>query len=208
MKNKKVFALLLCADLTISMLVAGCSGGKTPPASSDKPAQSENGGSAATGTAAELGSMKSFTAATLDGGSFTQEDIAAKDVTVINFWSMLCGYCIDELPDIAKYAATLPDNVQVITVCLGLDGEMEIEAAKSTLQEAGFTGVTLMEGDGDFSAVCDEVQYTPTTIFVDKDGNTVGDAIVSALDADQMAEAYTQHINDALKAMGQPEMKK
>lgn len=156
----------------------------------------------------QFSNLKTFTAKTLDGGTFTQEDIAAKDVTVINFWSLLCGYCIDELPDIAKYAATLPDNVQVITVCLGLDSEVEIEAAKSTLQDAGFTGVTLMEGDGDFATVCGEVQYTPTTIFVDKDGNTVGDAITTAMDADQMNEAYTQHINDELKAIGQPEMKK
>lgn len=156
----------------------------------------------------QFSNLKTFTAKTLDGGTFTQEDIAAKDVTVINFWSLLCGYCIDELPDIAKYAATLPDNVQVITVCLGLDGEMEIEAAKSTLQDTGFTGVTLMEGDGDFSTVCDEVQYTPTTIFVDRDGNTVGDAITTAMGADQMAEAYTQHINEVLKTMGQPELKK
>lgn len=156
----------------------------------------------------QFSNIKTFTAKTLDGGTFTQTDIAAKDVTVINFWSLLCGYCIDELPDIAKYAATLPDNVQIITVCLGLDGKAEIEAAKSTLQDAGFTGITLMEGDGDFSTVCDEVQYTPTTIFVDKDGNTVGDAITTAMEADQMVEAYTQHINDTLKAMGQPEMKK
>ena len=113
-----------------------------------------------------------------------------------------------KLPDIAKYATTLPDNVQVITVCLGLDGEAEIEAAKSTLQDAGFSGITLMEGDGDFSDVCDEIQYTPTTIFVDKDGNTVGDAIISAVGADQMAEAYTQHINDALRKMGQPTLQK
>ncbi|MCI9175523.1 MAG: TlpA family protein disulfide reductase [Lachnospiraceae bacterium] len=156
----------------------------------------------------QFSNLKAFTAKTLDGGTFTQEDIAAKDVTVINFWSLLCGYCIDELPDIAKYAATLPDNVQVITVCLGLDGEAEIEAAKSTLQEAGFSGIALMEGDGDFATVCDEVQYTPTTIFVDKDGNTVGDAIISALDANQMTEVYTQHINEVLKAIGQPELKK
>lgn len=156
----------------------------------------------------QFSNLKTFTAKTLDGGTFTQEDIAAKDVTVINFWSLLCGYCIDELPDIAKYAATLPDNVQVITVCLGLDGESEIEAAKITLQEAGFSGIALMEGDGDFATVCDEVQYTPTTIFVDKDGNTVGDAIISALDANQMTEAYTQHINEVLKAIGQPELKK
>lgn len=156
----------------------------------------------------QFSDLKTFTAKTLGGGTFTQEDIAAKDVTVINFWSLLCGYCVDELPDIAKYATTLPDNVQVITVCLGLDGEAEIEAAKSTLQDAGFSGITLMEGDGDFSDVCDEIQYTPTTIFVDKDGNTVGDAIISAVGADQMAEAYTQHINDALRKMGQPTLQK
>jgi len=72
MKNTKLFALLLCAVLTISMLATGCSGGKTLPASSDNPAQSESGGNTSTGTAAELGSMKSFTAATLDGGTFTQ----------------------------------------------------------------------------------------------------------------------------------------
>lgn len=156
----------------------------------------------------QFSDLKTFTAKTLGGGTFTQEDIAAKDVTVINFWSLLCGYCVDELPDIAKYATTLPDNVQVITVCLGLDGEAEIEAAKSTLQDAGFSGITLMEGDGDFSDVCDEIQYTPTTIFVDKDGNTVGDAIISAVGADQMAEAYTRHINDALRKMGQPTLQK
>lgn len=30
MKNTKLFALLLCATLTISMLATGCSGGKLP----------------------------------------------------------------------------------------------------------------------------------------------------------------------------------
>lgn len=117
MKNKKFFALLLCAALTISMLATDCSGGKTPPTSSDKPAQSENGGSAATGTAAELGSMKSFTAATLDGGSFTQEDIAAKGVTVVNYWAMICGPCVEEMPDLAAFEKALPDNVRLVTVC-------------------------------------------------------------------------------------------
>ena len=31
MKNKKFFALLLCAALTISMLATGCSGGGNSP---------------------------------------------------------------------------------------------------------------------------------------------------------------------------------
>ena len=80
MKNKKLFALFLCAALVFSLLASGCSPEKnsqeSPPAeqdSSEPPA--ETGDSA--GTAAALGSLKTFAAGTLDGGTFTQEDIAA-----------------------------------------------------------------------------------------------------------------------------------
>ena len=108
--------------------------------------------------------MKSFTAATLDGGSFSQEDIAAKDVTVINFWSLMCGPCVEEMPDLAAFAKVLPDNVQVVTVCL--DGTGDEESAKGILSEAGYEGVTLLSGDGDFKGLCDNIQYTPTTVLV------------------------------------------
>ncbi len=57
MKRKKWAALLVCAALSLSLL-AGC-------------------GSSG-------GEFSSFSAKTLDGGSFTQKDIQAKDVTVVN----------------------------------------------------------------------------------------------------------------------------
>ena len=202
MKNKKLLALLLCAALTVSMLAAGCSGGKTPPASSDKPAQSENGGNAFTGTAAELGNMKSFTAVTLDGGSFTQEDIAAKDVTVINFWSLMCGPCVAEMPDIAAFSKALPDNVRMVTVCL--DGTGDEESAKSILSEAGYEGVTLLSGDGDFKDICDNIQYTPTTVLVDAEGNLVGDAIIGG--QEDLSGTFLTAVNAALKANGKAEI--
>lgn len=77
---------------------------------------------------------------------------------MINFWSMMCGYCIDELPEIAKYADALPDNVQVITVCLDLEGDDEVKATQDTLKDAGFKGTTLIKGDGDFKTVCEEIR--------------------------------------------------
>lgn len=151
--------------------------------------------------------LKSFQADTIEGGTFSQDDISKKDVTVINFWSLMCGYCVDELPEIAKFADELPDNVQVITVCLDLEGDEEIKAAKSTLEDAGFHGTTLIKGSGDFETVCKEIQYTPTTIFVDKDGNTVGDAIISAIESGKLQETYIKSVNDVLKTMGKAEIK-
>lgn len=193
---------MFCAVLAIGMLIAGCSGEKTPPANSDESVQSEDGGDASTGTAAEMGSMKSFTAATLDGSSFSQEDIAAKDVTLINFWSLTCGPCIAEMPDLAAFAKTLPDNVRMVTVCL--DGESDEESAKNILSEAGYEGITLLSGDGDFKDVCDNIQYTPTTIIVDAGGDLMGDAIIGR--QKDLSGTFLTEINAALKAGGKAEI--
>lgn len=94
MKCKKALALLLAAVLTAG-IPAGCAS------------------SASSGSERRLGS---FQAVTLDGGTFTQADIAGKDVTIINFWGTFCAPCIAEMPDLAAFAKALPDNVQLITV--------------------------------------------------------------------------------------------
>ena len=44
-------------------------------------------------TVYSLPNLNSFTARTLDGGSFTADDFSGADVTVINIWSTTCGPC-------------------------------------------------------------------------------------------------------------------
>ena len=59
--------------------------------------------------------------------------------------------------------------------------------------------------NGDFKTVCEEIQYTPTTIFVDKEGNTIGNAITAAIDSEmdskKLADIYTGCVNEVLKEM-------
>ena len=219
MRRKSILSplfLLLCAALALSILLTGCSEGTTPPASSEASAQSaaaestaapEEAGSSEsavpTGTAAELGSLKAFTASTLDGGSFTQDDIFAKDLTIINFWALSCPPCIGEMPDLADFAKKLPDNVQMITMCL--DALYDEESTKSILSEAGFEGVTLVSGEGDLEDVCYQLQYTPTTVLVDSQGNLVGDAIIGT--CEDLSETYLTAINSALKDGGKAEIR-
>lgn len=200
MKNKKSMTWLLCAVLAVCLLGAGCSGGA--PASQDAPAQSQDGGDTAAGTAAELGSLQSFSAGTLDGGTFTQEDIQAKDITLLNFWALTCGPCIAEMPDLAAFAAALPDNVQVVTVCL--DGSGNEETARDVLSEAGFEGITLISGDGDLAALCGNLMYTPTTVLADGEGNLVGDAIIGG--QEDLSGTFLEAVNAALAAGGKAEI--
>lgn len=200
MNTKKWMAMLLSGALALCLL-AGC-GGETPPAASPEaspevsPAETAD---PALGDAAALGSMAAFTAGSLDGGEFTQDDIAAKDMTVVNFWSVTCRPCVAEMPDLAAFERVLPDNVQLITVCL--DAGEGGQDARPILEDAGYGGVTLISGDGDLAALCYNIMAVPTTVFVDSGGRLVGDAMVGGGHKD-LSAVYLAALNDALEAVG------
>ncbi len=169
----------------------------TAKASDDSARGSESSSSDSVGRSdLQLGE---FQAKTLQGGSFTQEDIAAKDVTVLNMWSTTCGPCVNEMPEVAAFAAALPDNVQVVTYCF--DGLVNEARADRVLQNADFQGTTLITADGGLKDVLNLVQYTPTTIFVSKDGTVVGDALVGV--PEDLQKTYLDRVNDVLDSMGE-----
>ena len=197
MKYKKIIVFVLSTMFVFSMLT-GCGAKSGVPAATNSQSQSGS-------TDSSLGNLKKFKADTLAGDSFTQENFSKKDVTVINFWSLECGPCVDELPSISKFARTLPDNVQLITVNLDGEDEATKSAVQEELKEAGFEGTTLIGSDGDLKALVSKIQYTPTTILVDKDGNTLGDGIVGS--PNDLTGAYTDAVNNALKAVGKAELK-
>lgn len=176
MKSKRILSILLALPLMASLLLAGCS--------------SAGGG------------FSSFTASTLDGGSFTQKDIAQKDLTVINFWGTFCAPCIAEMPDLAAFEKKLPDNVQLVTICVDAQGNEE--TAKALLSQAGYEGVTLTGGDETFAGALSGIQAVPTTIFVDSHGKQVGEEIVGG-QAD-LQGVYLAAVNKALKDSGKAEI--
>ena len=222
MKKRSAMALLLGVMIVAGIFATGCSDGRTPgnftdgsrsedvsgddsdDVSGDDSSHDANGGLGddASGKS-EQGELKSFEAKTLDGETFTQDDLAEKDVTVINFWSVGCGPCVAEMPEIAELAKELPDNVQIITV--NFDGERGKAETERILSEAGFTGITLISGNGDLAEVRMGIIYTPTTIFVDKDGNIVGEEIIGR--QEDTKEAFLAGINATLRSMGEEEVK-
>lgn len=188
---KKILLLLLSAVLALGLLT-GC-GGKSAPEPVEDPAAGESpaGGE-------DSAALASFSAGTLDGGAFTQDDVKAKDVTVMNFWALSCGPCIVEMPDLAAFAKALPDTVQVVTVCL--DGGGSEDAVREVLDGAGFEGVTLLSADGDLLALAQSLMYTPTTIFIDSEGNLVGDAVIGG--QEDLSGTFLAAVNRVLEAGG------
>lgn len=211
-------AVLVAGLLAGSLGLVGC--GETPgtvkdeanmPQEAVEPIQGKNEPAEASGNGPEAeaptasiethGSLGDFEATLLGGeGTFTQDDIAAKDATVINFWSTTCGPCINEMPEIAAFADALPDTVQVVTVCL--DGLYNPERATTVNERSGYEGVTLVNGTDGLAVLVSQVQYTPTTVFVAQDGTLVGDVLVGV--PQNLEEAYLAGINEALAWQDKP----
>lgn len=154
------------------------------------------------GCAEDGGGLSSFTAQTLEGEAFTQEDIQGKDLTILNFWATYCGPCLSEMPDLAAYEASLPENVQLITMCA--DGAGDPEGVKALLESVGFQGATLIAGDESFMALCQSVQSIPTTLFIDSRGAVRGKPIVGT--QKDLAASFTQAANAILREDGKPEI--
>lgn len=202
MYRKKIMLTAFSVFVLCGLILNGCGGGQSAPQSSKEQGTAQQGENGAEETDGTGGILQAFTANTLDGGTYTQEDFAGTDVTIINFWATFCGPCLAEMPDIAAFEESLPDNVQLITVCL--DGVGNTDEVKSILDEAGYKGTTLLDGDADFESVCGEILYIPTTILVDQNGNLLGDAIVGG--QQDLEETYRAAVNDALLAMGKAEI--
>lgn len=141
--------------------------------------------------------LKSFTANTLDGGTFSQDDLADNNLTVMYVWSTTCGYCVDEMPELAEFAASLPENVTLITYCA--DGSIFQDTAEKILKESGLDVVTVTDGDGDFEALNMELMYTPTTLILNGGGELMTDALIGAGD---LTQRYTDAVEEALAKIG------
>ena len=216
MKKRKWLITALGIGLICGMLLNGCAGKNEESQSSDtkqenmskpvseqaEPQSSVEQEQSPQQTDSEQEGLKSFTATTLDGSTISQEEIKEKDVTIIHFWATTCGPCIVEMPDLAEFADSLPENVQLIMVCL--DGLFDMEGAKSIVDEAGFQGITLITGEGDFQKICERVLYTPTTITVNQEGIIVGDPIIGG--QQDLAKTYTDAVNVVLQSMGKAEI--
>ena len=196
-------SILLSAALALGLL-AGCGGGTasgpsgagTPPAGG-APAEPDGAQTEQDGEQEEF-ALASFTAGTLDGGTFTQDDIQDKDVTALHFWALSCGPCIAELPALAEFDQALPDHVQLVTICL--DGRGSEDTVKEVLAQAGFEGITVISGDGDLALLAGSLIYTPTTVFADSEGRLVGGAVIGG--QKDLSGTYLEAVNQVLEAGG------
>ena len=151
------------------------------------------------------GKFAEFTTNDIDGNEVTESIFANKDLTVVNIWGTFCGPCINEMPELGAWEKELPDNVQIVGLIVDIsstDNETQIAAAKQITEKADAGFVNLIGGNGAFNELMASIVGVPTTIFVDKSGNIVGEIIVGA-DVDR----YKSFVNKYIEALNNSSQK-
>lgn len=182
--KKKPFAVLAAALLMLAL--AGCGGKEAPsPATEDTTPESEVTENTVTENTATEGTedqLPAFTTQDLDGNPVTRELFAGKDLTVVNIWGTFCGPCVGEMPELGRWAGTLPENVQLVGLVMDISGPEDtahIELAREILANAGADFPNLLPCE-DLTELLSGIVGVPTTLFVDAQGKLVGESILGA----------------------------
>lgn len=141
--------------------------------------------------------MPSFTAKDLDGNTVTQDIFGEKDLTVVNIWGTFCNPCIAEMPELGEWAASMPDNVRIVGLIVDIAGDEDTrrhDLAVEITQRAG-AEFTHIIANADFDPVMRWIVGVPTTVFVDGEGNLVGEPVIGA-DVDGYKAFVEEYLNE------------
>ena len=203
--KRKLFGLILAASLTVTACAGTGSGGsaskddskavsgtKSMPSSSVKSASSSVGADSKASSAmndektasADVENKEKFPEfKTTDtkGNEVTEKIFADKDITMVNVWGTFCGPCINEMPELQKIYESLPDNANLIGIAADVPEGVKdgVDNAKHIEEQTGvkYTNLTVSDSLAPFAR---QFYAVPSTIFVDKDGNIIGDLVLGA----------------------------
>lgn len=144
------------------------------------------------------GSFSSFETTFLTGETVTQDIFADYDLTVVNVWATWCNPCIAEMPELAELDEALPENVNLISICI--DGSDDTAFTQEILDYCGVKYPVMMPSSSLQTNVIQYISSVPTTFFIDKEGNIVGNPVVGVPGkSGEIKAAYQEEINGRLE---------
>ena len=137
-------------------------------------------------------------------GDFTTTDIADAPVndqvfkghklTMVNIWATFCGPCINEMPALAALHEEYGDDFQVIGIIVDIadmNGNVlpqKLAEAVAIIDSTGADYLHLLPSKSLNDAYLNTVQAVPETIFVDENGNQVGESYLGSRSKDAWKE--------------------
>lgn len=204
-KMKKLGSILLICIMVSALFLSGCGlfGEKEPEISvrpEDSVAESEPNISESEAVSGENeesepvaedsdGSTQvGFTTTDLYGNEVTQEIFTESKLTVVNVWATYCGPCIMEMPYLGELADEYDSaQVQIVGIPTDVYNQEYLEYALSLVDETGADYTHLLLSEELYNWGLTEIQYVPTTFFVNSEGEIL-DTVVGSMSKEDWKE--------------------
>ena len=144
-------------------------------------------------TAPKTYDVKNFSAQTF----FTDKKVSVDvfkdyDVTMVNFFTTTCVYCMCELDSLGQVKQRMPEGCNIIAVCADA---YDYGEALEDVSNAFTPDFMLLKMTGDQLAKVPFVIGYPTTLYVDRNGNIL-DVVYEPLN--HPTEMYLEKMNENL----------
>ena len=155
--------------------------------------------------AAPGNSRITFSTTDLNGNEVTDAIFAKNKVTMLNVWGTFCGPCIREMPELAKLNKEYKDRgfeiVGIVIDVVNAKGEVSADlkaGADEIINATGADYLHIAPSKDMMTSLLRNIQYVPTTVFVDSEGNQIGDLVIGSMDK----KKWQKVINSVLKEAG------
>lgn len=151
------------------------------------------------GAAPDNTGLQSFISTDITGTSINQTIFEGHKLTMVNIWATFCGPCIDEMPDLAKLNEDYANQgFQVVGIIAdAAEGNaQQLDSALSIIEQTGANYPHILASDSLNEAKLSSVQYVPETIFVDAQGNQIGESYVGSKNYSNWSKVIESLLNE------------
>lgn len=130
--------------------------------------------------------LSSFSATDINGNAVDQQILSHHKLTMINVWATFCPPCIQEMPDLGELNGAYGNDFQIIGIVIdATDRNLqaipeEIAEAREIINTTGANYLHILPSSSLNKAFLAGISSVPTTIFLDKNGNQIGEVYIGS----------------------------
>lgn len=136
-----------------------------------------------------------FKTKTIDGVDMGSDIFSGYDLTIVHVWGTFCGPCIAGMDEYAYLYEDLPSNVNLVAIVCDATspGDSTVSRAHDILDdsEAEFMNLCV---SADMGNVLDALNYVPSSFFVDRNGNIIGQ-VMDGANIDDTMEQLEEYVD-------------
>lgn len=127
----------------------------------------------------------------LDEETVTEAMFSEHELTLVNIWGTTCAPCIREMPELEKLQKNYADKGLKV---VGIIADGNYIAGKEIVNALLLTYEHIIPDEDFAKGYLSQFQFVPTTLFVNNQGEIIGDPMVGAYDYETFEETVKDHL--------------